>query len=111
MLRAIVENWRSDPDLSVALAQLMNGYTVATAEHIGNDRGTPAPSRTPPSTPPALATAPDLARRAALLSRRLDVAPFDDQDALVDVLTHIWMTSLYSAPRAIGDHTTGSDLA
>jgi len=29
----------------------------------------------------------------------LDVAPFDNQDVLIDTVTHIWMTTLYSDPR------------
>ena len=89
----------------------MNGYTVATAERIGNDRASGAIAHTAVDAT-ALATALTwLGERLYYLAAVDPVAPFDDQDALVDVLTHIWMTSLYSAPRAIGDHTTGSDLA
>ncbi|SNT59472.1 transcriptional regulator, TetR family [Streptosporangium subroseum] len=109
VLRAIVENWRSDPDLSALWLQLMNGYTVATAERIANDRASGAIAHTAVDAT-ALATALTWLGERLYYLATIDVAPFDDQDALVDVLTHIWMTSLYSAPQAIGDHTTGSDL-
>ncbi len=102
VLRAIVENWRSDPELSELWLQLMNGYTGVTAERIGTDRASGvAPHTAVDAT--ALATALTWLGERLYYLAAIDVAPFDDQDTLVDVLTHIWMTSLYSAPQAIED--------
>src|SRR6266498_1352519 len=38
LLRAIVENWRSDPGLSKLWTELMDGYTKSPAERIQRDR-------------------------------------------------------------------------
>jgi TetR/AcrR family transcriptional regulator, ethionamide resistance regulator len=86
VLRAIVENWRSDPELTALWLEQMNGYTTATADRIESDTGTDAT---------ALATALTWLGERLYYLAAIDVAPFDDQDTLVDVLTHIWMSTLY----------------
>jgi TetR/AcrR family transcriptional regulator, ethionamide resistance regulator len=89
VLRAIVENWRSDPKLTELWLGQMASYTDATATRIEHDGTSTA------ADPRALATALTwLGERLYYLSA-IDVPPFDDEKTLVDVLTHIWMASLY----------------
>lgn len=93
VLRAIVENWRSDPGLTALWLQQMAGFTGATADRIAADQ-----AACPTVDPTALATALTWLGERLYYLAALNVPPFDDQDTLVDVLTHIWMTALYSDP-------------
>jgi TetR/AcrR family transcriptional regulator, ethionamide resistance regulator len=86
VLRAIVENWRGDPELTALWLGQMNSYTDATAARIETDTGA--------SAYPLAAALTWLGERLYYLAA-LDITPFDNQDTLVDVLTHIWMTSIY----------------
>jgi TetR/AcrR family transcriptional regulator, ethionamide resistance regulator len=93
VLRAIVENWRSDPRLTELWLGQMAGYTEATAARIERD-GTHGAA-----DPHALAASLTwLGERLYYLST-IGVAPFDDEDTLVDTLTHIWMSALYPGER------------
>lgn len=93
VLRAIVENWRSNPKLTELWLGMMGGFTAATTGRIDADRATGAS--------PGGVDSADLAAALTWLGERLyylaalGVPPFDDDRKLVDVLTHIWMTSLY----------------
>ena len=91
VLRAIVENWRSDPGLTELWLQQMASFTAATADRIVTDQ-----AASPAVDPTALATALTWLGERLYYLAALDVAPFDDQDTLIDTLTHIWMTALYS---------------
>jgi len=53
----------------------------------------------PAVDPMALATALTWLGERRYYLAALDVAPFDNQDVLIDTVTHIWMTTLYSDPR------------
>jgi AcrR family transcriptional regulator len=96
VLRAIVENWRSDPGLSELWLGLMNDFTDATAQRLASDQ---AAGNIPPGTPdlPALAAALTWLGERLYYLAALDLPPFSDQNALVDVLTYIWMSTLYSS--------------
>jgi TetR/AcrR family transcriptional regulator, ethionamide resistance regulator len=93
ILRAIVENWRSDPKLTELWLGQMGAYTEASADRIDRDR-------TSGATPGGV-DSHVLAAALTWLGERLyylaaiGTPPFDDEDALIDVLTYIWMTSLY----------------
>ena len=93
VLRAIVENWRSDPKLSELWLQQMDTYTAATTARIEQDRTSGVTDGAVDSR--------TLAAALTWLGERLyylaatGVPPFDDEEALVDVLTHIWMSTLY----------------
>jgi AcrR family transcriptional regulator len=89
VLRAIVENWRSDPELTTLWLEQMAGFTAATVDRID-------PEKT--ENPAALASALTWLGERLYYLAALNVPPFDDQDTLVDTLTHIWMTSLYADP-------------
>jgi TetR/AcrR family transcriptional regulator, ethionamide resistance regulator len=88
VLRAIVENWRSDPDLTELWLGLMNGFTDATAARLATDQVSAADVH-------ALAAALTWLGERVYYLAALGQPPFDDQDTLIDVLTHIWMSTLY----------------
>jgi AcrR family transcriptional regulator len=96
VLRAIVENWRSDPELTELWLGLMNGFTDATAARLATDKaaGDLAPGITDLRAMAAALTW--LGERSYYLAA-LDLPPFNDQDTLVDTLTRIWMSTLYPA--------------
>ena len=93
ILRAIVENWRTDPRLTALWLEQMRTFTDATIAQINAD----------PKTVKRLAGVNVVALASSLtwLSERVyylaatDTAPFDDQDAVVDILVHIWASALY----------------
>ena len=89
ILRAIVENWRTDPKLTELWLQQMGGYTTATKDRIVHD-GVPGEV-----DPEALATALTWLGERLYYLAAIGVPPFDDERTLVDVLTHIWTSSLY----------------
>jgi len=97
VLRAIVENWRADPKLTELWLQQMDGYTAAAAARIEQDRAEPEGV-----DPRTLATALTWLGERLYYLAAVGVPPFDDEEALVDVLTHIWMTSLYPDERPPG---------
>ena len=93
ILRAIVENWRTDPRLTALWLEQMQSFTDATVAQISAD----------PRARQALADQDIPAVAAALtwLGERLyylaatGTAPFDDQDTLVNTLLHLWTSALY----------------
>ncbi|GAA5115797.1 HTH-type transcriptional regulator EthR [Pseudonocardia adelaidensis] len=97
VLRAIVENWHTDPQLTELWTVLMAGFTAATAERIERDR---AEGVAPRGGLPA----DHLASALTWLSERLQylaaagVAPFDDEDVLVDTITGVWLAAVYGSP-------------
>jgi AcrR family transcriptional regulator len=95
VLRAIVENWRTDPTLTELWLEQMAGFTRVTADRIDADRaaGAIAPQSIDSATLAAALTW--LGERLYYLAA-LGLPPFDDQEKLVDVLTHIWMAALYA---------------
>lgn len=94
VLRAIVENWQTDPRLTELWQSELDTYTDAANERIRADR------RADPDLPRGV-DARALAAALTWLGERLyylaaiGVPPFDDQEVLVSVLTHIWMSSVY----------------
>jgi AcrR family transcriptional regulator len=93
VLRAIVENWRSSPRLTELWLSMMNGFTASTVAQIEADRagGAAVGGVDPESLAAALTW---LGERLYYLAA-LEVPPFGDEEKLVDVLTHIWLTSVY----------------
>jgi AcrR family transcriptional regulator len=94
VLRAVVENWRDDPQLSTLWVELIGTYAHAAGSRIDADRaaGIALPART---------DSHHLASALSWLAERLyylaatDVAPFADQQVLVDTLTEIWTAVIY----------------
>ena len=93
VLRAIVENWRTDPALTTLWLDQLTGYTKTTVERIEADRVSGAVSDSIDAQTLAAALT-WLGERLYYLSA-LGLYPFDDQDKLINVLTHIWMSALY----------------
>ena len=93
VLRAIVENWRTDPRLTALWLEQMQTFTDATIAQITAD----------PRARQNLA-GQDIAAVASTLTwlgERLyylaatSTPPFHNQDTLVDTLLHIWTSALY----------------
>jgi AcrR family transcriptional regulator len=93
VLRAIVENWRSDEQLTDLWLQLMGGFTTATAERIAADgRSDPAVDNDA-----LAATLTWLGERLYYLAA-IGVEPFTDEETLVDTLTYVWTSVLSARP-------------
>jgi AcrR family transcriptional regulator len=93
VLRAIVENWRTDPKLAQLWQRMMDGFTEVTLARIEQD--TAAGGRLPDGVDPRTlaASLTWLGERIYYLAA-ISMPPFDDQDALVAALTHIWVSVL-----------------
>jgi TetR/AcrR family transcriptional regulator, ethionamide resistance regulator len=93
VLRAIVENWRTDPRLTELWQSQMNGFTEVTATAIESSlTGRGVDART-------LAAALTWLGERLYYLAAIDAPPFNDQEELIDVLTHIWMTAVYGDNR------------
>jgi AcrR family transcriptional regulator len=94
VLRAIVENWRSHPELTALWLELMDGFTRATEERILRDRelGIAPPSPADAHTLASLLTW--VGERAYYLAA-IGKEPFDDQRRLVEGLTDLWQGAVY----------------
>jgi AcrR family transcriptional regulator len=101
VLRAIVENWRSDPGLTEVWTQLMESYTRSTAERIAHDRESGLARATRVDSRTLAATLTWLGERVYYLAA-IGHAPFDDEDRLVDALTEIWLAAVYNGPPPSG---------
>ena len=95
ILRAIVENWRTDPRLTALWLEQMQSFTDATVAQITAD----------PRARETLSGQDIAAVASALtwLGERLyylaatSTPPFDNQDTLISTLVHIWTSVLYQA--------------
>jgi AcrR family transcriptional regulator len=96
VLRAIVENWRTDDELAQVWTELMDGFTTAAVERIGSD-----PEVARGITGRSDADLRSLAGALTWLNERIfylsaiGVAPFDDDHQVVDVLTEVWVSVIY----------------
>jgi hypothetical protein len=94
VLRAIVENWRTDPALAELWREQMGGFTAVTLARLERDTAAGG-------GPPTGVDRAALAAALTWLGERLyylaaiGQPPFDDEDTLVDTLTRIWMSTLY----------------
>lgn len=93
ILRAIVENWRTEPRLTELWLDQMQTFTEATIAQLMVD----------PQATETLADHSVAAVASALtwLGERiyylfaLGTPPFDDEDVVIDTLLHIWTSTLY----------------
>ncbi|WP_174186597.1 TetR/AcrR family transcriptional regulator [Nocardia barduliensis] len=95
VLRAIVENWRSDPALTALWSEQMDTFTRATTAGLEADRAAGLLRDDIPDTK-ALATALTWIGERLHYLAAVEESPFDDQETLVEALTHIWMSTLYA---------------
>jgi AcrR family transcriptional regulator len=94
VLRAIVENWRSDPALTELWSEMMDRFTAAATQRIQHDRRA---GRAPAKEVDArvLAAALTWLGERAYYLAAIAHAPFDDEQALVEALTEIWVSTIY----------------
>jgi TetR/AcrR family transcriptional regulator, ethionamide resistance regulator len=99
VLRAVVENWRTDPGLARLWTEMMDRFTSVAAQRIEHDRksGRAPTTRADPHTIAALLTW--MGERAYYLAA-IDQPPFDDEARLIDALTDIWLAVIYNGPPA-----------
>ena len=93
VLRAIVENWRTDPRLEALWTEQMQTFTDAAVAKIGADPR--ARQRLAGQDIPALASALTWLGERLYYLAATGTPPFDDQDTLVATLLHIWTSTLY----------------
>ena len=94
VLRAIVENWRTDPRLTALWLEQMQSFTDATVAQITGDQL--AVSRLDGQDIPALAAALTWLGERLYYLAAIGAPPFDDQETLVSTLLHIWTSALYA---------------
>jgi len=93
VLRAIVENWRTDPRLEALWTEQMQTFTDATVAQINADPR--ARQRLAGQDIAALASALTWLGERLYYLAAVGTPPFDDQDTLVATLLHIWTSALY----------------
>jgi AcrR family transcriptional regulator len=93
VLRAIVENWRTDPRLTALWQEQMQSFTDATVAQISAD---PRAARALRGQDiPAVAAALTWLGERLYYLAATGTPPFDDQDTLVNTLLHMWTSALY----------------
>ncbi len=102
ILRAIVENWRTDPRLTTLWLDQMQSFTDATVAQITTDCHTS--ERLAGVDVPALASALTWLGERLYYLAATGAAPFTDEDTLIDTLLHIWTSTLYGQPAAKVPH-------
>lgn len=94
VLRAIVENWRTDEALSELWTELMQSFTDAAVERIERDRQAGLTPQTTLDTRLIASALTWLGERLYYLAA-IGIPPFDDDQRLVDALTEIWSATVY----------------
>jgi AcrR family transcriptional regulator len=95
VLRAIVENWRTDPRLTALWLEQMQTFTDAAVAQITADPE--AVRRLAGVNVTALASSLTWLGERIYYLAATDTPPFDDQDTVIDTLVHIWASALYGS--------------
>jgi AcrR family transcriptional regulator len=98
VLRAIVENWRTDPRLTALWAGQMQTFTDATIEQVSADPE--VLRRLDGLDVAALASSLTWAGERLYYLAAIGVPPFDDEDVLVATMLHMWTSALYGRSAA-----------
>lgn len=94
VLRAIVENWQSDPALARLWTETMEGFTTAAADRILADRAAgPAPHRD--DDPRALAAILSWMNERAWYLAAIGHPAFTDETRVTNALTEVWQAAIY----------------
>jgi len=97
VLRAIVENWQSDPALAQLWAEMIDGFTTVATERILADRAAGrAPDRG--GDPRVLASVLCWMNERAWYLAAIGHPAFTDEARLTDALTEVWQAAIYSTP-------------
>jgi AcrR family transcriptional regulator len=99
VLRAIVENWRTDPRLTALWLEQMQTFTDATVARLTADPA--VAQRLAGQDVPALASALTWLGERLYYLAAIGTPPFDDQDALVETLLFLWTSALAGPPGAV----------
>jgi AcrR family transcriptional regulator len=103
VLRAIVENWRTDPGLTTLWQEQMQTFTAAAVAQITADPRAQENLRGHDITAVASALVWQSERLYYLAAT--GTPPFHDQDTLIDTLVYIWASVLYREQAApMGEH-------
>jgi TetR/AcrR family transcriptional regulator, ethionamide resistance regulator len=105
VLRAIVENWRSDEKLATLWMEMMEGFTQAATHRIERDRATGRAPRTSVDAPTLASTLTWMSERIYYLAA-IGHPAFHDEQQVIDVLTEVWLSVIYS-PRDAQRGSTG----
>ncbi|MBO0838386.1 MAG: TetR/AcrR family transcriptional regulator [Actinobacteria bacterium] len=94
VLRAIVENWQSDPDLARLWTQTIDDFTAVAADRILADRAAgSAPDRD--DDPRQLAAILCWMNERAWYLAAIGHPAFTDEARLTQTLTEVWQTAIY----------------
>jgi AcrR family transcriptional regulator len=93
VLRAVVETAHTDPEIAMLWRGLMAEFTAVTAARLQADRAAGAVTNNL-DTQTLAATLTWLGERLYYLAA-VGLPPFNDQDKLIDALTHTWLAVLY----------------
>ena len=108
VLRAIVENWRSDPELTRLWTEMMDGFAAVAARRIAADRAAGRAPATGPD-PHLLASVLTWMGERAYYLAAVGQPGFTDETALADTLTHLWSAAIYTVPPGpAADQRSGS---
>ncbi|MDR2987375.1 MAG: TetR/AcrR family transcriptional regulator [Nocardiopsaceae bacterium] len=103
VLRAIVENWQSDPALAALWTEMIDGFAAVATERIKADR---AAGLAPASDddPQVLASVLCWMNERAWYLAAIGHSGFTDEARLITALTEVWQAAIYgtaeSPPRA-----------
>ncbi|MBV9230352.1 MAG: TetR/AcrR family transcriptional regulator [Chloroflexi bacterium] len=97
VLRAIVENWRSDERLAALWMEMMEGFTMAARHRIERDRATGRAPLTDVDAATLASTLTWMTERIYYLAA-IGHPAFRDEQQVIDVLTDVWLSVIYNGP-------------
>ena len=97
VLRAIVENWRSDERLAEIWTEMMEGFTAAATARIERDRATGRAPITAVDAYTLASTLTWMSERIYYLAA-IEHPAFRDKQRVIDVITEVWLTTIYNGP-------------
>jgi TetR/AcrR family transcriptional regulator, ethionamide resistance regulator len=97
VLRAIVENWRSDERLTALWMEMMEGFTRAATYRIERDRATGRAPQTAVDASTLASTLTWMSERIYYLAA-IGHPAFHDEQQVIDVITDVWLAVIYNGP-------------
>jgi AcrR family transcriptional regulator len=104
VLRAIVENWRSDERLEALWMEMMEGFTASATYRIERDRAAGRAPRTAVDASTLASTLTWMSERIYYLAA-IGHPAFSNEQQIIDVLTDVWLSVIYNGPPAQEDAT------
>ena len=102
VLRAIVENWRSDERLTAIWTEMMEGFTTAATFRIERDRATGRAPITDLDVYTLASTLTWMSERIYYLAA-IEHPAFRDKQRVIDVITEVWLSTIYNGTPAKRD--------